>query len=508
MKSEVLPDFVTKQVFLSIVQLNSLFCCELDNNSTLLQMWGASSFYGFENWTVGKKLNSESFLFGMPDNESWVMRDVDISTNNHCDIYFSVSCDEKRYLSFVSTQDSISKRRELQQRGNDLVIESQKNNQIIKSLELTKTELNSENILKSRFIAGMSHEFRTPITSIIGYTRLIAEQTGLDQAAQMHLEAVDRASQHLLSLVENLLDQARFETNSFALNETDVNLEDLIAEVAAVTAPLAGSKSLGFTAEIAKTCPRFAILDVVRVRQILINLLANAVKFTDDGFVSLHVDISDNFLVFSVKDTGSGIIKEEQKNIFSAFNRLDEHSAKPGVGLGLNIVERLVECMHGKIELKSQHGEGSEFVVKIPYKKADDRYIHNNTQPIPVFRSEQQTKNILLVEDNPDISNLLKLLLTRESYYVKVAENGELALTYLENENFDLIVTDLQMPVLNGIDLVKRLRSRGYKKPIVALSASHKLGEREKMKQIGFSAFLTKPIEMTELVNTLNSLTN
>lgn len=505
---QALPPHLSSEIFANLFDAYSLFCCQVDHNGRLLQMWGDNGFYGLQAWVPGEELAQQDFLLGMPFNEAWVMRDVNVSEGNHADIYFTPSTQEKLYLIFVSTQGSIARRREIQQRGNELTLLHEQNKKLIEQLEHTQLELRQENLSKSHFIAGMSHEFRTPLTSILGYTQLIGDQARLSHETQEYLGAVERASQHLLSLVENLLDQAQFETQEFKLQRINTSLEDLITEVAAIVAPLASVKGLAFSADITPRCTRFAYLDNLRVRQILINLLGNAVKFTADGQVSLLVDEDQDNLIFEVTDTGPGIPKAQQAHVFKAFGRINEHSGSPGVGLGLSITKRLLKRMRGHIELHSEEGKGCTFRVTMPYHAAGEDYIFLQTQPIKSISPEevQRTKTILLAEDNPDISNLLKILLKRANYEVTIAENGQLALAYARARDFDMIISDIQMPILSGLDLVKHLRAEHFNKPVIALTASHKASEQQEMLDAGFSAFLTKPIEISKLLETLERL--
>jgi len=503
-----LPPHLAGEIFSKLFHLYSLFCCEIDKNGRLLQMWGDNNFYALSDWHIGQNTMEEDFLLGMPLDEAWIMRDVNVTLDNHADIYYSPNVRGKRYLIFISTQGSITRRREIQQRGNDLTLLHEENKKMISQLENSQSELNSENISKSHFIAGMSHEFRTPLTSIIGYTELISEEVGLSGHIQEHLGAIERSSQHLLSLVENLLDQAQFDAQDFKLQVNNVSLEDLIKEVTAVIAPLAGAKGLSFSARITPECWRFAYLDNMRMRQILINLLGNAVKFTAEGEVALVVDKQNDSIVFSVRDSGCGIPENEHDKIFKAFSRVHDNTVQPGVGLGLSITKRLIERMQGKIILHSIVDVGSTFTVYVPYKSADDDYVLQQTQPIEINTRDDlgRSKTILLAEDNPDISNLLKILLKRAGYEVTIAENGQLALSYARANDYDLVISDLQMPVLGGLELVQYLRSDEFDKPIIALTASHKKSEQDDLLKAGFSAFLTKPVQMTELLATLERL--
>lgn len=503
-----LPSQLSGEILANLFHAYTLFCGEVDPQGKLVHMWGNNEFYGLHDWHIGFDLLEVDFLLGLPIDEEWVMRDVNVSPNNHADIYFTPTSRGKRYILFVSTEGSIERRRENQQRGNELTLMVEQNKQLITDLKQAKSTLSSENISKSEFIAGMSHEFRTPLTSIMGYTELISEQRGLTPETQEHLGAIERASQHLLSLVENLLDQSQFESNQFKLQLNNISLEELLNEVSAVMAPLAGAKALSFSASISARCERFAFMDNVRVRQILINLLANAIKFTQEGEVSINLDEEDGHFVFMVCDSGPGIPELEQENIFKPYQRLHDSAKISGAGLGLSITRQLVSRMSGKIELESTLGTGSTFIVKLPIRAAEEDYIYQKTQQMTVteLQMAKEIKTILLAEDNPDISNLLKILLQRSGFEVTIAENGHLALAYSRARVYDLVITDLHMPILDGRALVQFLRNEGYTNPIIALTASHKKNEREELFAAGFSEFLTKPIQMPDLLATLDRL--
>jgi len=500
-----LPTHLADEIFSNLFHYYFLYACEVDKNFLIAKMWGNNDFYGFENWRIGQDLSAENFLLGMPVNEPWVMRDVNVAPDNHADIYFSPNVLGKRYLIFVSTQSSIERRRENQQRGNQLTLLHEKNKHLIKELEESQRSLRGDNKNQTAFIAGMSHEFRTPLSSIIGYSQLISEQVGLSPDTLNYLGYIESASQHLLSLVENLLDQAQLDSENFELQRTNVSLNNLITEVTAIMASLASSKGLAFSATMSSNCVDYASIDNLRVRQILINLLGNAVKFTDEGAVTLTVDSNDSELIFVINDDGPGIPLDARDKIFNAFERVDNDVAKPGVGLGLNITKRLIDKMGGEINLFSVLGEGTQFTVRVPYTDASDDFVLERTQPIRIIKEEEFRPGykLLLAEDNPDISNLLKIFLSRAGFSVDVVENGQLALDKLRMTEYDAVITDLQMPILGGKGLVKTLRKNGYTKPIIALTASEKKSEQDLMLEIGFTSFLTKPVQMPDLLSTL-----
>ncbi len=502
-----LPTPLANEIFSNLFHSHSLYCCELDKNTRVINMWGDNTFYDFDKWSLGQDLSKVDFLLGMVFDEPWVMRDVQVAKDNHADIYFSPNVVGKRYLAFISTQYTIERRRENQLRGNHLTLLHERNKKLIFQLEESKNTLITNNAGLTNFIASMSHEFRTPLTSITGYAQLIGDQAGLPNETIKHLSYIESASQHLLSLVENVLDQAQLDTENFQLQRSNVSIAELVTEVTAVVASLASAKALAFSAVMSENCVQFAMLDSLRVRQILINLLGNAIKFTEDGEVKLLIDSSDTEIIITVSDTGPGIDPSMHQSIFDAYQRSNMQSSKPGVGLGLNITKRLVDKMEGTISLLSSKGNGSQFTIRLPFIEADDDFVEEQTQPIPILKSTKAkyVYSLLLVEDNTDISNLLKIFLTRAGYKVDIAENGQVGLDKTRIHSYDAVISDLQMPILGGRELVQLLRKDGFTKPIFALTASEKKSEQEKMLGEGFTTILTKPIQMQELLSKLAS---
>lgn len=501
-----LPPQFAQHLFANLFDLYSLFCCEVSKVGRIEQMWGDAQAFSLDHIKVGTRVHDLPFLVGMPLNESWELLDLEVSEDLHCNVHYKANLEGMNYVVFVPTENTMERRRADQQRSHELAILEKKNAKLINRLQKSKENIEKESALKSRFIAGMSHEFRTPLTSILGYTQLLSEVPGLSQESHAHLIAVERSSNHLLSLVENLLDQAQFESESFELKYKDVYLQGFMEEVSAVIAPLAADKALAFHAQLSPNCQAFAKLDVVRLRQVMINILGNAVKFTADGEVNFILEQMQDKLVFTIRDTGPGIPEKDYERIFSAFGRLDGTSNAPGVGLGLNISARLVGLMKGTIDIDSKVGVGTSFIVSVPYIGADKKFVDQQTQQIllPKKKNEENVKKrLLLTEDNPDISQLLTILLKRSGFDVSVAENGREALHAMSEKEFDVVITDLNMPVMGGQELVQKLRAKGYQNPVIALTASQKKHEFKYMQGLGFTDILNKPIQLQELLMTL-----
>lgn len=501
-----LPPQLASHVFANLFDVYSLLCCEVGESGRVENVWGDAEPYGLMDMEIGIRVQDLPFLMGMPLNESWVIESTETVSGHHCDIHFTPDLGDKNYLVFVPTGTKVIRHRENQQRSHELEILQKQNAKLIERLQHSKDMLEKESAMKSKFIAGMSHEFRTPLTSVLGYTQLLAEIPQMTPESHAHLIAVERSAQHLLSLVENLLDQAQIETNNFKLKPSNISLETMMEEVSAIIAPLAASKGLAFHAQLSPNCERYAFLDGVGMRQVAINILGNAVKFTDEGEISFMLEQVGENLVFTITDTGPGIPESEYKKIFTAFGRINKKSTIPGVGLGLNISARLVELMQGSIDIDSTVGEGTSFIVAVPFQRADKHYVLQQTQQIllPKKKEKEGVKRLLLAEDNPDISQLLSILLKRSGFEVTVASNGRIALDAMAKKEYDAVVTDLMMPEMTGQELVQKLRRKGYENPILALTASQKKGELVQMRRLGFTEILSKPIQLPELLMALN----
>ena len=241
---------------------------------------------------------------------------------------------------------------------------NERQTRLVGELEQAKVELEEKrqiadraSMVKSRFIASMSHEFRTPLTSVIGYTELL--QSDADELSDVaaHSSAIKRSAHHLLSMVDNILDQSRIEEGNVAIHIADLDIRRVTDDIAAMMAPLAAEKLLAFAAFVDTNVPKKIRVDEVRLRQILVNLVGNAIKFTDQGEVKLELSWADNVLTFSVADTGPGIPEDQRTRIFEAFHRIEGHdTGKRGTGLGLNITARLVELLDGRIDVFSEPG--------------------------------------------------------------------------------------------------------------------------------------------------------
>ncbi len=362
-------------------------------------------------------------------------------------------------------------------------------------------ELEDANEAKNDFLAHMSHEIRTPMTAILGFAEEL-EHPDMPPEQRDALRTIRRNGEHLLVVINDILDLARVAAGHLDLELGRAWPDRIVREVAALIEPRARERGLELRVEIAPESALALRSDATRVRQILINMAANAVKFTERGHVRIAVLAPrDGFVTFEVEDTGTGIPAEKQAAIFEAFTQADASMSRRygGAGLGLAISRRLASLLGGELRVESEVGRGSRFFLRIPslpYGEAP-RSAQLDTGQLAV---ESLRGRILLAEDSPDSRRLLVQLLQRWGAEVEVAENGRVAVERVRKalergDSFDLVLMDMQMPELDGYEATRQIRAAGFTAPIVALTAHAMAGARETCLAAGCDDFLTKPID-------------
>ncbi|WP_167772827.1 ATP-binding protein [Ramlibacter humi] len=356
---------------------------------------------------------------------------------------------------------------------------------------------------KSDFLATMSHEIRTPINGVIGLAQLLSDAR-LPGRESGYVAMIHSCAKSLLGLVDHILDFSKIEAGRVSLVETQADLRALVREVADVVTVRAAEKDLAFTVQMAPSVPAGVLLDAVRLKQILLNLLGNACKFTHVGGVSLQVDAPAGAegprLRFTVSDTGIGIAEADQARLFTRFTQADASARRryQGTGLGLAISRELARLMGGDVQLASRPGVGSTFTLELPLRAAQVS-VAGEEKEGPRARANAA---ILLVEDNEVNRVVAKGLLAGLGYTrLTTAENGLEALYECERRAFDLILMDCQMPEMDGLRATMELRKRGLATPIIALTAHAMAGDRERCLMAGMDDYLTKPIEPRLLGN-------
>ncbi len=386
--------------------------------------------------------------------------------------------------------------------------------QVEAELQLAKAAAESASQTKSDFLASMSHEIRTPVNAIIGIAGLLTKTT-LTPEQSKYVDIFGRAGDNLLDLINDILDLSKVEASQLELERTEFSLNDLIEKVMEMLAVRAHQKGLALVCEILPTAPTDLVGDPTRLRQVLLNLLGNAIKFTESGEVSLRVTPDADSSVpgalrFTISDTGIGISGEKLSTVFERFTQADSSTTRRygGSGLGLTISKRLVELMGGCIWVESKVGDGSVFSFTVPLEVSSGVTRPTAVQvgtgpelPLPAL-------HILLVEDYPDNRTITLAYLQDTPYRVEIAENGVIAYEMFIAGHFDLVLMDRQMPVMDGLTATRAIReweltNQRSPTPIIALTAAALKGDREKCVTAGCTAYLTKPIKQQVLLQAI-----
>jgi len=472
----------------------------IDEQDNLAEWSEHSLYYGLSNLTVGQpaveQLDFLEGLLSVP--HSQVLPFVQIGSGKCAHVHIIPSEDGTWILLFDATAEH-DRQQTVQQRLNELLLLSYRQSQLLQELELARQRLVEEKQqleiageLKSRFIASLSHELRTPLTSIVGYTKLLEEIQQQDVRESSYLASVKSNANHLLSLIDNVLEQAKLEVGQVVLRPTSCDVKQLLADLQSLFFPHAREKGLKFETQCGPGLPTRVTLDELRFRQILINLITNALKFTKHGFVRVTLDWQDNYLEFAVADSGPGISRGEQERIFSAFYRENSVQSLPGAGLGLSISHHLVSLMEGTIKVESSLGQGSVFSGKVFAPLA-------NYHSLPAT-GEKIGLTILVADDSLDLRTLMQIYLEDGGYQVITAQNGEEAVSLALQMQPALILMDMQMPIVNGYLAVQQLRERNFRQPIIALSGSTLSQDQNYAYQMGCNHYLIKPVRATQLL--------
>lgn len=376
----------------------------------------------------------------------------------------------------------------------------------VRTTELVKAKEAAEaaNVAKSIFIATMSHELRTPLNAILGFSELLSWETNISEKQKQSLDIINRSGVHLLSMINDVLDLSKIEAGRFELDMQPTDLLKLFQDISDMISVRASHKQLHFKSEILPNTAPFIYADSGKLRQVLINLLGNAVKFTAEGSVTLRTHTENLILTIEVIDTGSGIPTDKLEDLFKPFVQLIQNNADiQGTGLGLSISKSLIELMGGKISVRSEFGKGSIFKIEMPIKLANMADIKQEI-PLQIVKGialNQKIPRLLVVDDNAENRLLLTTLLREVGFEVQEAVNGLQAIEMFVNWQPDLIWLDMRMPVMDGYEAAAKIRQleNGDKVKIIALTASAFVEQHDGIMKAGCDAVLHKPFHAIDI---------
>ena len=386
---------------------------------------------------------------------------------------------------------------------------------MIEQLNIAREQAEKANAAKTDFLSNMSHEIRTPLNAIVGFSNLLLDDKDVPEKAKDEVRDIVMASDNLLEIVNGILDISKIEANKLEIVNNEYSTKKVIDELVALSKGRLGDKPIEFKTNFAPDLPPVLYGDAGRIKQICVNILTNAIKYTKEGWIEFKISsvVKDNIcrLIISVEDTGIGIKEKNIDKLFNKFERLDldENVTIEGTGLGLAITKKLVDLMHGKIVVQSVFGRGSKFTVCL-----DQRIVKNPTIKVETEKHYEevnvQNKKVLLVDDNKINLKVAERLLKTYGIDVECVDSGFACIDKIKaHEKYDLIMLDDMMPRMSGVETLKKLKEiPGFDMKVIALTANALTGMKEKYLNDGFDDYLAKPINKDELNKIVNRYLN
>lgn len=383
---------------------------------------------------------------------------------------------------------------------------------MVKELEVAKNEAEKANHAKSEFLSSMSHELRTPLNAIVCFSELLESKEGLDSESKDFAKDIVSASHNLLDLVNGVLDISKIEAGKMELINKEYNSQELFNSLSTMVIPRIGDKPIDFKTVIASDIPPVLKGDTGKLKQIILNLLTNAVKYTDKGFIKYRVECINDFknnqtkLIITVTDTGRGIKKEDIDRLFKKFERLEEdrNTSIEGTGLGLAITEGLAELMGGKITVISDYGKGSTFKFVVIQEIVNVEVKEESSNITSSDYNTFEGKKALIVDDSKLNLKVAENVLKNFLVATESVTSGLECLSCVNSKKYDIIFMDIMMPNMSGEEVLRKLRENGVNTPVIALTADAIEGQEEKYMSEGFDGYISKPINKEKLSYVLN----
>ncbi len=397
-------------------------------------------------------------------------------------------------IGIIGTSDDITERIEIERK-----------------LKKATEEAIAANLSKSTFLSNMSHEIRTPMNAILGYSQLLQDDDNLSKAQQDSLKTINKSGEHLLELINDILDMSKIDAGRVTLNPSDFNLIELLKEVEELFKIKANQKNIDLSFTIAKNIPKVIYADESKIKQVIINLIGNSLKFTSAGFVKITVEkFEKNKLQIKIEDSGKGILKEDQEAIFRPFEQAQNgRQSEGGTGLGLAISRKFSNLMEGDITIESEFGKGAEFTFSFKYLEGNESILKSDKKESQVasLSPEMMGLKVAIVDDRFENRDILYKKLSPLGFDTRMAENGQEAVELYNEWKPDIILMDVVMPVMNGVEATKQILkiAGNHEVKIFVVSASALESEQKEIMEIGATVFIKKPVMFNLLLDEMHN---